>query len=161
MVRHTLKILQHLRLDFKSVSDHFGTWCMKGLTLPDKRIISKVAVVDDGTWQKKGHTFRIGIVFVFFYKNRNNRLCDKFAITLQYVWRMFLFVTALFRVFLVRIFPDFDWIRRFTISVFSPNAGEYEPKKPRTRTLSVGIFSIKSIPEKNTRKSLYLSKEPV
>ena len=41
---------------------------MKGLTLPDKRIISKVAVVDDGTWQKKGHTFRIGIVFGFFIK---------------------------------------------------------------------------------------------
>ena len=32
MVRHTFKILQHLLQDFKSVSDHFGTLCIKGLT---------------------------------------------------------------------------------------------------------------------------------
>ena len=31
MVRHTLKILQHLLQDFWSVSDHFGTLCNKGL----------------------------------------------------------------------------------------------------------------------------------
>ena len=33
MVRHTLKILQHLLQNFESVSDHFGTLCIKGLTL--------------------------------------------------------------------------------------------------------------------------------
>ena len=31
MVRHTLKILQQMLQDFKSVSDHFGTLCIKGL----------------------------------------------------------------------------------------------------------------------------------
>ena len=31
MVRHTLKILQHLPQDFLIVSDHFGTLCIKGL----------------------------------------------------------------------------------------------------------------------------------
>ena len=33
MVRHTLKILQQMLQDFKSVSDHFGTLCIKGLTM--------------------------------------------------------------------------------------------------------------------------------
>ena len=32
MVRHTLKILQHLLYDFESVSDHFGTLCIKYLS---------------------------------------------------------------------------------------------------------------------------------
>ena len=34
-------------------------------------------------------------------------------------------------VFLVRIFPHSDWIRRDTeyLSVFSPNAGKYRPEK--------------------------------
>ena len=31
MVRHTLKILQQMLEDFKSVPDHFGTLCIKGL----------------------------------------------------------------------------------------------------------------------------------
>ena len=31
MVRNTFKILQHLLQDFKSVSDHFGTLCIKEL----------------------------------------------------------------------------------------------------------------------------------
>ena len=31
MVGHTLKILQQLLQDFLSVSDHFGTLCIKGL----------------------------------------------------------------------------------------------------------------------------------
>ena len=31
MVRQTLKILQQMLQDFKSVSDHFGTLCIKGL----------------------------------------------------------------------------------------------------------------------------------
>ena len=33
MVRHTLKILQQMLQDFESVSDHFGTLCIKGLIL--------------------------------------------------------------------------------------------------------------------------------
>ena len=33
MVRHTLKILLHLLQDFQSVSDYFGTLCIKGLKL--------------------------------------------------------------------------------------------------------------------------------
>ena len=31
MVRHTLKILQQMLQDFKSVTDHFGTLYIKGL----------------------------------------------------------------------------------------------------------------------------------
>ena len=39
--------------------------------------------------------------------------------------------------FLVRIFPHSDWIRRNTkyLSVFSLNAGKYRPKQLRIRTL--------------------------
>ena len=33
MARHTLKILQQMLQDLKSVSDHFGTLCSKGLTM--------------------------------------------------------------------------------------------------------------------------------
>ena len=32
-MRHTLKIWGHLLQDFQSVFDHFGTLCIKGLTL--------------------------------------------------------------------------------------------------------------------------------
>ena len=31
MVKHNLKILQQMLEDFKSVSDHFGMLCIKGL----------------------------------------------------------------------------------------------------------------------------------
>ena len=33
MVRHTLKILQQMLQDFKSVSDHFEILCIKGLIM--------------------------------------------------------------------------------------------------------------------------------
>ena len=38
-----------------------------------------------------------------------------------------------FGIFLVRIFPHSDWIRRYTeyLSVFSPNAGKYGPENLR------------------------------
>ena len=47
-------------------------------------------------------------------------------------WKMSVFV-----VFLVRIFPYLDWIRRDTdyLSIFSPNAWKYGPEKLRIRTL--------------------------
>ena len=35
MVRQTLKILQHLLQDFKSLSDHFGALCIKGLNFAE------------------------------------------------------------------------------------------------------------------------------
>ena len=42
MVRHTLKILLQFLQDFKSVSDHFGMLCIKGLKLaiklPERRL---------------------------------------------------------------------------------------------------------------------------
>ena len=53
---------------------------------------------------------------------------------------------SVFGTFLVRIFPDSDWIRRDTeyLSVFSPNAGRYVPEKtPNTdtfRAVSVDRF---------------------
>ena len=44
MVRHTLKIFQQTLQDFQSVSDHFGTLCIKGLALaPDWTILYKNA----------------------------------------------------------------------------------------------------------------------
>ena len=33
MVRHTFKILQQMVQGFQSVSDHFGTLCIKGLKI--------------------------------------------------------------------------------------------------------------------------------
>ena len=42
MVRHTLKILQQILQDYWSLSDHFGTLCIKGLgksTLPNLLIL--------------------------------------------------------------------------------------------------------------------------
>ena len=43
----------------------------------------------------------------------------------------------LFDIFLVRIFPDLDWIRRDgpCLSVFGPNAEKYGPEKLPIRTL--------------------------
>ena len=39
---------------------------------------------------------------------------------------------SVFVVFLVRLFPHLDWIRRVAeyLSVFSPNTGKYRPEKP-------------------------------
>ena len=44
---------------------------------------------------------------------------------------------SVFGVFLVCISPDLDWIRRDIphLSLFSPNAGKYEPEKFQIRTL--------------------------
>ena len=44
---------------------------------------------------------------------------------------------SVFGVFLVRISPHLDWIRRdaLYLSVFSPNGGKYGPEKLRIRTL--------------------------
>ena len=36
MIRHTLKISQHLLQDFQSVPEHFGTLCIKGLKAVNK-----------------------------------------------------------------------------------------------------------------------------
>ena len=43
---------------------------------------------------------------------------------------------SVFGVFLVRLFPHLDWIRRVAehLSVFSPNTGRYGPEKPRIQT---------------------------
>ena len=55
-------------------------------------------------------------------------------------WQLFVNIPAwklfVFGVFLVRIFPHSDWIRRYTeyLSVFSLNAGKYGPDKVRIRT---------------------------
>ena len=55
-------------------------------------------------------------------------------------WKVFVF-----GVFLVRIFPHSDWIRRDTkyLSVFSPNVGKYGPEKLQLqiRTLSTQCWS--------------------
>ena len=53
MVTHTLKILQHLLQDFYSVSDYFGTWCIKGLSIANMNELK--------LWQKLIDTF----IFLF------------------------------------------------------------------------------------------------
>ena len=62
--------------------------------------------------------------FFFFLKNRIK--------VLNTVWKV-----SICGVFLIRIFPQSDWIRRHTdyFSVFSANAGKYRTEKLRIRTL--------------------------
>ena len=69
---------------------------------------------------------------------------------------------SIFRVFLVRIFPHSDWIRRDTeyIFVFSPNAGKYGPEKRPIRKLFryPSVFSLnawKYRPEKLPVRTLF------
>ena len=56
-------------------------------------------------------------------------------------WEIYMYPTSqkvsVFGIFLVRIFPDSDWIRKDTkyLSVFTPNAGKCRPEKLRIRTL--------------------------
>ena len=42
MVRHPLKILQQLLQDFKSVSDHFGSYALKGYKVSSTNFIRSV-----------------------------------------------------------------------------------------------------------------------
>ena len=42
MIRHTLKTLYHMLQDFWSVSDHFGTLCLKRLHSLNHSVITKV-----------------------------------------------------------------------------------------------------------------------
>ena len=63
-----------------------------------------------------------------FYKN------SKLSISLDRESEMFIaWKVSVMGVFLVRIFPHYDWIRTDTpyLSVFSLNAGKYEPEKLR------------------------------
>ena len=69
---------------------------------------------------------------------------------------------SVFRVFLVRIFPHSDWIRRDTeyIFVFSPNAGKYGPEQRPIRKLFTypSVFSLnawKYRPEKLRVRTLF------
>ena len=64
------------------------------------------------------------------------------------VWKV-----SIFRVFLVRIFPHSDWTRRDTeyLSVFSPNAGNYGPKKLQIRTLHAVKIRVWNTTETNGR----------
>ena len=54
---------------------------------------------------------------------------------------------SVFRVFLARIFPRSDWIRRDTeyLSVFSPNVGKYGPEKLHTDTFYAVNLLMKKI----------------
>ena len=61
MVRHTLKILQRLLQDFKSVSGQFGVVCMKGLKYFNTQRIEmslsygKYSIDLQCSWAKFGH----------------------------------------------------------------------------------------------------------
>ena len=50
MVRHTLKILQQMLQDFQSVSDHFGTLCIKGLSIA-KHFPSDSPKIQQNKWR--------------------------------------------------------------------------------------------------------------
>ena len=72
---------------------------------------------------------------------------------------------SVFGVFLVRIFPHSDWIRRDIpyFSVFSLNAGKYGPEKLRTQTLhsmpKTNIFLLKNAKQaKVFLKTVHLEK---
>ena len=72
----------------------------------------------------------------------NLKYCDEYLFQVPSPWniRCPYIITAwevsIFGVFLVRIFPDSDWIQRDTsyLSVFSPNAGKSGPEKLRIWT---------------------------
>ena len=67
----------------------------------------------------------------FIYRSSNKFQISKVVITTCESLRK----SSVYGVFLVRIFPHSDWIRRFTeISIFSPNAGKRGPDKLRIRT---------------------------
>ena len=68
MVRHTLKISQHMLRDFKSVSDDFGTLCIKGLSLADITIIETFAEINDIFWKWYGHDCNGRVELSFPYK---------------------------------------------------------------------------------------------
>ena len=60
MVRHTLKVLQHLLQVFKSVSDHFGTLCIKGLKETDLQFVGTKAHLKQHDAYKK-------LVYYYYY----------------------------------------------------------------------------------------------
>ena len=51
---------------------------------------------------------------------------------------------SIFEVFLVCIFQDLDWIRRYTayLSIFSPNAWKYGPEKLQIRILAYFLVMV-------------------
>ena len=61
------------------------------------------------------------------------RKTDRFKELIITVWKV-----SVFGVFLVRIFPYSDWVRRDTkyLCAFSQTAGKYRPEKLQIRTLS-------------------------
>ena len=81
------------------------------------------------------------------YRHTRNLLT--LAISEKYFARFQLINTTqkvfIFRVFLVRIFPYLDLIEKFTekISVFSPNAGKYEPENLRQERLFLKFNKLK------------------
>ena len=69
------------------------------------------------------------------------------------------------KVFLVRILPHSDWMRRDTsyLSVFSPNAGKYEPENVSCNVLMISMFwqyFVKEVlPENHLSRHVYRSKK--
>ena len=56
MIRHTLKISQHLLQDFQSVPEHFGTLCINGLKAVNKtKLLAKKNSFTD-VWQGPKYT---------------------------------------------------------------------------------------------------------
>ena len=97
--------------------------------------------------------FRLNVI-VFLLHSRMSMKCSmNFNLNpflTNTVWKV-----SVFRVFLVRISPHSDWIRRGTpylCSIFSPNVGKYGPEKLRIRT----IFTLWSILSCSVKPSLSL-----
>ena len=68
----------------------------------------------------------------FFLKTTNGYVYFMYLIPLNTAWKV-----SVFGVFLVRIFPNSDWIQEDTLhlSVLSPNARKYGPEKLRIQAL--------------------------
>ena len=88
---------------------------------------------------KDNRTTPMAIKFLLFIRLTKKHFILEWETASQI--RMCMYITAwkvsVFGVFLVSIFPHSDWIWRDTpyLSVFSPNAERYWPKKRQIRTL--------------------------
>ena len=76
------------------------------------------------------HFILLSDYWIFIHNDRNCHISDNHI--MNTAWKV-----SVFEVFLVRIFPDSNWIRRQTecLSIIIPNTGKYRPEKLRIRTL--------------------------
>ena len=66
MVRHTLKILQQILQDFKSVSDHFATCEVNGLKFEQRKLLLNAFITSQ--------FFHAPVVWIFHNRKLNNHI---------------------------------------------------------------------------------------